>query len=290
MKKARVFGILASAVVAAGAVLPTTTVFAASSPVVEKTFYDGNGIVDVDFVGNVQYKNVKVTVKDSSGKSYTTSIYSMDNDDLEFRINNYKAGKTYTYTISGIRNRGQSTYTKVSDQVTIPTTNTAAIIEKTKYDGNGKVEVDFQSNVWYKNNVKVTVKDNTGKSYTARILDFDDDELDFRINNYKAGKTYTYTISGIRPVGATTYKKVTGKVTIPAAQKTTNITLAKAKSIALNHADLKASQVYFTEAKLDRDDGILIYELEFRRGRMEYSYEIKASNGKILDWEQEYDD
>lgn len=64
----------------------------------------------------------------------------------------------------------------------------------------------------------------------------------------------------------------------------------KAKSIALNHAGLKAASVTFTKAKLDRDDGRMIYEIEFFNGYTEYEYEIDAISGKILDYDIERDD
>lgn len=61
----------------------------------------------------------------------------------------------------------------------------------------------------------------------------------------------------------------------------------KAKSIALKHAGLSASSVTFTKAKLDREDGIRVYEIEFYSRTQEYEYEIKATDGKILDFDVE---
>ncbi|MDD5953168.1 MAG: PepSY domain-containing protein [Oscillospiraceae bacterium] len=287
MKKTRLFGIAATAVIAASAVLPTATVFAASAPRVEKTTYEGKGLVDVDFLGDVHYKNAKVTVKDASGKKYTTQITHRDDDDLEFRIQNYQTGKTYTYQISGVGALHSNTYTTVSGKVTIPASSSKKVsVKKVTYEGGGKVEVDFLKDVRY-SNAKVTVKDSAGKTYAATILDRDEDSLEFGIKNYQAGKTYRFTISGLRTAGVSTAQSATGSVTIPA--KASNISLAKAKSIALTHAKLKASQVVFTEAKPDYDDGVKVYEIEFHRGNWEYSYTIKASNGKILAHEKEYD-
>ena len=42
------------------------------------------------------------------------------------------------------------------------------------------------------------------------------------------------------------------------------------------------------EVERDFDDGIWIYQIEFKAGRLEYEYEIAASNGKIL--KKEIDD
>ena len=65
---------------------------------------------------------------------------------------------------------------------------------------------------------------------------------------------------------------------------------AKAKSIALNHAGVSESKAYDMEIELDDEDGTLVYEVEFKSGGMEYSYEINAATGAILKHEAELDD
>ena len=76
----------------------------ATAPKVKKVEYDGNGVVDVDFTTkNVRYKNAKVVVKDSSGKKLTARIIEKDNDEVSFKATGVKAGKKYTFTISGVR-------------------------------------------------------------------------------------------------------------------------------------------------------------------------------------------
>ncbi len=76
----------------------------------------------------------------------------------------------------------------------------------------------------------------------------------------------------------------------PSETKPTYIGIEKAKSIALKHAGLSASEVRFEKAETDRDDGIVKYEIEFSKGSFEYSCEIRATDGKILDFEKEIDD
>ena len=56
-----------------------------------------------------------------------------------------------------------------------------------------------------------------------------------------------------------------------------------AKSAALKHAGLSASNVTFTKAKLD--DGK--YEIEFVSGSAEYEYEIDAATGSVLEYDVE---
>ena len=64
---------------------------------------------------------------------------------------------------------------------------------------------------------------------------------------------------------------------------------AKAKSIALNHAGVSESKAYDMEIELDEEDGMLVYEVEFKFGGMEYSYEIDAATGAIVKQEAEPD-
>ena len=69
-----------------------------------------------------------------------------------------------------------------------------------------------------------------------------------------------------------------------------DIGYAKAKSIALNHAGVSENEAYDMDIELDYEDGILVYEVEFKSGGMEYSYEINAATGAILKHETELDD
>ena len=61
----------------------------------------------------------------------------------------------------------------------------------------------------------------------------------------------------------------------------------KAKSIELNHSKKKASDVSFVKTELDQDDGRIVYDIEFYFGKKEYNYEIDATTGKILTYEED---
>lgn len=160
-------------------------------------------------------------------------------------------------------------------------------VEDVEYKGKGVVEVEFYGKVKYKN-AKVTLKDNKGKRYKARILERDGDDIKFKIRKYKAGRNYKVTISGVKKMGAREYTKVKTKVRIKKTGK--HIGVAKAKAIALKNAGLRSSQVYGMHVEKDYDDGRYVYEVEFYHGNYEYSYEIHATSGKILDKEIDYDD
>ena len=68
------------------------------------------------------------------------------------------------------------------------------------------------------------------------------------------------------------------------------IGIEKAKKAAVSHAGLSLSDVRFSKAKLDKDDGMMVYEVEFLASGMEYEYTIDAYTGEILEYESEWDD
>ena len=68
------------------------------------------------------------------------------------------------------------------------------------------------------------------------------------------------------------------------------LTEDQAFAIALEHAGLTEEQLDFSNVHLDRDDGVWVYEIEFRKGRTEYEYAVNASSGKIVDYDKDWDD
>lgn len=79
----------------------------------------------------------------------------------------------------------------------------------------------------------------------------------------------------------------------PAQLKTaaaTNLTEDRALAIALEHAGLTEAQISRLEREFDWDDGRPEWDIEFTCNGFEYSYEIHAETGAILDWEKERDD
>lgn len=68
------------------------------------------------------------------------------------------------------------------------------------------------------------------------------------------------------------------------------LTREEALAIALAHAGLTEGRISRLERELDRDDGRPEWDIEFTCDGYEYSYEIHAETGAILDWEKEWDD
>ncbi len=66
---------------------------------------------------------------------------------------------------------------------------------------------------------------------------------------------------------------------------TSQISEKDAKSIALNYAGLKESEVKNLTCKRDDDDGVICYEVEFDSKTTEYKIVVDAKTGKILEAE-----
>lgn len=60
-----------------------------------------------------------------------------------------------------------------------------------------------------------------------------------------------------------------------------------AKQSALNHAGLKSDEVNFVHARLESDDGIWQYDIEFHKDTTEYDYEIDALTGEVLSFDHD---
>ncbi len=119
------------------------------------------------------------------------------------------------------------------------------------------------------------------------------------VKNLISGKTYKFKVRAYyKPDGKAYFGefsdvvKTTTKGKTTTTNKTTASTLigtAKAGTIALNHAKLQKSQVREYECKLDKENGIQVYEVEFTYGGYEYEYEVNAKTGKIISVEKTRD-
>ena len=77
-------------------------------------------------------------------------------------------------------------------------------------------------------------------------------------------------------------------IAAPTQAAASGISADRAKQIALSHAGVSGAS--FTKVELDTDDGIRVYEIEFKVGNVEYDYDIDASSGAILSSSSEIDD
>lgn len=81
------------------------------------------------------------------------------------------------------------------------------------------------------------------------------------------------------------------EATEPTQQPQTDnkLTREQAQAIALEHAGFQADQVTQLYVEYDVDDGVPEYSVEFRKGDVEYEYDIHAETGKIREIHKDRD-
>ena len=141
-----------------------------------------------------------------------------------------------------------------------------------------------------------------GKASTAKMAySAVDPELDESPAHYEVeitsqtGEEFEYKIDAYTGAILESKREAADGTEVPVVQPSKpaasgDIGYAKAKSVALNHAGVSEGKAYDMDIELDDEDGILVYEIEFKSGGMEYSYEINAATGAILKHEAELDD
>ena len=129
--------------------------------------------------------------------------------------------------------------------------------------------------------------------------DRDDGRLVYDVDFYAGNAEYEYTIAAAdgallestrESFGGGTGGNASGGNTTGGNASGGDIGADRAQSIALGHAGLAAGDVYGLKTERDRDNGVTVYEVEFKAGGYEYDYEINASTGEILGHSREYDD
>ena len=128
-------------------------------------------------------------------------------------------------------------------------------------------------------------------------LDSDDEVRHYDVSFVSQGMEYDYEIKASdgtileKDREAVETHSSSQNVSLPAESSTMTdsdfISIDEAKSIALQVSGVDASNAVFTEAELNVDDGVHIYEIEFISGDMEYSFEISAMTGSVAEWEKE---
>lgn len=128
-------------------------------------------------------------------------------------------------------------------------------------------------------------------TFVKAKLDYEDGQQVYEIEFYSGNTEYDYEILASNGK-IISYDKDIENYKIPRknTSSSTYIGKAKAKSIALKDAGVSASSATFTKTKLDYEDGIRVYEIEFYTNSAEYEYEINAKTGKIRDMDVEHFD
>lgn len=128
-----------------------------------------------------------------------------------------------------------------------------------------------------------------GATAVSIHADTDDGRRVYEIEFRAGGYAYEYEVDAAtgRILEYDADRESTGQ---SGSADTSDIGRDTAQRIALQHAGLSTADNIRTER--DRDDGILVYEVKFRKNGVTYEYEIDAATGQILGYsrENEHDD
>lgn len=122
----------------------------------------------------------------------------------------------------------------------------------------------------------------------------DNNRYEYDVDFYSGNVEYDYEIDAVSGAILSADRDIENYVilTQPSAAtantQTLEISVERAKQIALSHAGVGSAR--FKKAKLDYENGVKVYEIEFKVGNLEYEYDINVSNGAIVSSSVEVDD
>lgn len=220
-----------------------------------------------------------------SNVTFTKTESKTDDGQEVYEIDFRDSTKKYDYTIA--KNGGkilEKESEKLSTNQSSSTTSSSSSSSTTNNNSS-------TSNLLGKDKVKSIVLADAGVAstdaeFTKIKLEYEDGVQVYDVKFVTSSMEYEYEIHA---KDGTIHERSSEK--LETAKPSSNyIGVDSAKNTALNHAGLSASSVTFTKTKLENDDGISVYEIEFRQGQMEYEYTIDATKGTILEWDKDYDD
>ena len=126
-------------------------------------------------------------------------------------------------------------------------------------------------------------------------LELEDNILVYDVEFYSGNVEYDYDIDAVSGAIVSADKDIENymihaqpSTEAPTKAQASEISVEKAKQIALSHAGVSSAR--FTKAKIDYENGVKVYEIEFKVGNMEYEYDINVVNGAIVSSSAEIDD
>ncbi len=224
---------------------------------------DNNAYIGVDKAKEIALGDANVT----AGKATFTKT-KLDSDertpkyDIEFRTSD----KKYDYEINAVNGNIIEKDTEVLQSQSSGNTN------------NSYIGVDRAKEIALKD-ANVTA----GKAtFTKAKLDSDERTPKYDIEFRTSDKKYDYEINA---VNGNIIEKDTEVLQSQSSGNTNNsyIGVDRAKEIALRDANVTAGKATFTKTKLDSDERVPKYDIEFRTSDKKYDYEINAANGNIIE-------
>ena len=219
-----------------------------------------------------------------------TAQYGVDDGVAQYEVDFRQGDYDYDYEIDAVTGKVLS-FDKEYEPVAQQPAEDPQPTEEPKPEGNNQNETkekltEAEAKAAALKHAGLKEKDVTGLRVKYEVDDgVPRYDVDFRHGDYE----YGYEIHA-KTGKVISYDKDYDPADVPAGGTAAKVTADEAKAIALKHAGLKEKDVTRLQVEYDGDDRVKHYDVEFQQGKYEYSYEINAETGKIIQSEKELDD
>ena len=251
--------------------------------------------ISADDAKKIALADAKLSEKDVT---FVNIELDYENNRLVYDVEFYSGNVEYDYDIDALTKEIVSSDFDI-ENYNIPAQTTAAQQETTASSADIGVEKAKEIALAHAGLSQDKV------SFVKAELDYEDGIKVYDIEFYSGNVEYDYEISVAdgsiisadrdienysipTPEPAPKVTAAPAETAAPTKAAVSGISTEKAKQIALSHAGVGSAN--FTKVQLDTEDGIRVYEIEFKVGNVEYEYDIDASTGAIVSSSSEIDD
>lgn len=234
--------------------------------------------IKADYVTNVD--GIKQTFLDANGNEvfpilYDGSTYiplravgNLMNKDVKWDQNN---------KIIDLDSKAYSQSTGTTTSSTTTSTTTA----NTGYIGEEKAKEIALSDAGITNSADV--------DFLTVKFEIDDSIPEYSVEFYDGNKEYDYEIHALTGVIIGKDMDIEWYVPTENSSNSQRITADEAKQIAATHSGQTIANMEYVKVEYDIDDGIAVYEVEWKKDRIEYDYTIDAATGQIIKYDVDRD-
>ena len=225
-----------------------------------------------EYIGEEKAKTIALDHAGVSASNATFIRVQLGRDDgrMEYEVEFWSGKTEYDYDIDALTGDIRS-YDRDVEGYTIPSSQTGTDIGESKAKS---IALDH-AGVKEANTVFLQVQ-----------RDYDDGRLVYDVEFYADSREYDYEIDASSGT-ILSYDYDAERYT--PSQSGDYIGETRAKEIALSQSGVSENDATFIKCKLDFDDGRAIYDVEFRKGWTEYSFEIDAVSGTVLERDVDWD-
>ena len=251
-----------------------------------------SGSTQTQYIGENSAKQKAFSHAGVSSSNASNVVVKLDKDngkvhyDVEFRSGNTE----YDYEIDAV-----SGDIIKSEKETKPAVTTAPSSSGSSNSGSTQTQYIGENSAKQKAFSHAGVSSSNVSNVVVK-LDRDDGRTVYDVE-FRSGNTeYDYEIDAVsgdiiksekETKPAVTTAPSNGGTSNSGSTQTQYIGETSAKQKAFSHAGVSSSNASNVVVKLDKDDGKVVYDVEFRSGNTEYDYEIDAVSGNVLKYDKE---